>query len=67
MTTSARTFPCMRRAGVPVFGGDCRVALRAPRNDTRGVRAPRNDKRGVRAPRNKSNDTRGRSRSSLQV
>ncbi|MDR1093138.1 MAG: hypothetical protein LBL66_03225 [Clostridiales bacterium] len=33
--------------GVPLFGRDCRVALRAPRND----------KRGVRAPRNKSNDT----------
>ncbi|MDR1093413.1 MAG: hypothetical protein LBL66_04620 [Clostridiales bacterium] len=29
--------------GVPLFGRDCRVALRAPRNDTRGVRALRND------------------------
>ncbi|MDR1093883.1 MAG: hypothetical protein LBL66_07015 [Clostridiales bacterium] len=26
-----------------MFGRNCRVALRAPRNDTRGVRAPRND------------------------
>ncbi|MDR1092757.1 MAG: hypothetical protein LBL66_01250 [Clostridiales bacterium] len=31
-------------AGVPVFGRDCFVALRAPRNDTRDVRAPRYDK-----------------------
>ncbi|MDR1093880.1 MAG: hypothetical protein LBL66_07000 [Clostridiales bacterium] len=33
-------------AGVPLSGRDCRVALRAPRND----------KSGVCAPRNKSND-----------
>ncbi|MDR1093662.1 MAG: hypothetical protein LBL66_05885, partial [Clostridiales bacterium] len=32
-----------KRVGVPLYGRDCRVALRAPRNDTRGVRAPRND------------------------
>ncbi|MDR1093155.1 MAG: hypothetical protein LBL66_03310 [Clostridiales bacterium] len=30
--------------GVPLSGSDCRVALRAPRNDTWGVRAPRNDR-----------------------
>ncbi|MDR1093482.1 MAG: hypothetical protein LBL66_04965 [Clostridiales bacterium] len=35
--------------GVLVFGRDCRVALRAPRNDKRGVRAPRND-RTARSP-----------------
>ncbi|MDR1093275.1 MAG: hypothetical protein LBL66_03915, partial [Clostridiales bacterium] len=39
-----------KRAGVPVFGRDCRVALRAPRNDRRGVRALCNDyRRGLSA------------------
>ncbi|MDR1092654.1 MAG: hypothetical protein LBL66_00730 [Clostridiales bacterium] len=31
--------------GFPLFGRNCRVALRAPRNDKRSVRAPRNDHR----------------------
>ncbi|MDR1093927.1 MAG: hypothetical protein LBL66_07245 [Clostridiales bacterium] len=39
-------------AGIPLFGRDCRVALRVPRNDKSGVRALRNDTRG-RAPRNR--------------
>ncbi|MDR1092966.1 MAG: hypothetical protein LBL66_02325 [Clostridiales bacterium] len=54
------------RASVPLFGRDCRVALRAPRNDMPGVRAPCNDMRGVRAPRNKSND-RGFARSPVST